>query len=70
MTVDKSLKRLIRARMNETGETYTAARQFFLSSEENIMSGTKYKRVTKAELGFELEIPNDWIEVDPDLHGC
>ncbi|MEM7363934.1 MAG: hypothetical protein AAF525_07900 [Pseudomonadota bacterium] len=35
MTASKNLKRLIRARVRQTGERYTAARQFFLNHEES-----------------------------------
>ena len=69
MTVNKSLKRLIRARMKQTGESYSTARRFFLRSEENKnMSDFELKTVTNNDYGFTLDVPVDWHELEPDLN--
>ena len=69
MTVDRNRKRLIRARMKKTGETYSTARQFFLGSEENTtMSDLDLRTVTNIDYGFTLDVPVEWQELEPDLN--
>lgn len=66
MTARKALKRLIRARMKQTGESYTAARQFFLDAKENI--NMSMKTICNPDFGLSLHVPESWEEREPDLN--
>ena len=63
MTANKDLKRLVRARMQKTGESYTAARRHFRHhAEEHAMSRTPdpsspYLFVTYATVDLDLVQP-------------
>ena len=54
MTANKDLKKLIRKRMRKTGESYTAARRHFLSSEEASMT-TRYVRQEQSALSLSVD---------------
>src|SRR5262245_8825261 len=64
MTAGKSFKRLVRERAARTGESYTAALRHFRgpSAESDPMESIAFRRVEKPDLGFALQVPEDWQE--------
>ena len=69
MTARKRFKRLVRARMAKTGESYMTALRYFRDRPEETaaMSDTELRTVVKADLGLTLGIPETWKEVPPNL---
>ena len=58
MTASNSLKRLVRARMRKTGESYSSARRYF-HTEDNEMTNTTIE--------LQPALWPDWVEAHPWL---
>jgi ATP-dependent Clp protease adapter protein ClpS len=70
MTHDRRFKKRVRARIAETGESYTVAYQHLrhLSSEETSMSENKFQKITNHDFGYSLQIPSGWRDVGPFIY--
>lgn len=70
MTANRNLKRLVRARARETGESYTAALWHFKQASSGGRQdpcAAGLRRVEKPAYGFTLHVPDNWREAPPDL---
>jgi hypothetical protein len=69
MTANRNLKRLVRARMRRTGESYTAALRHLrrISAEEPAMSDIVWRRISKPEYSYAVSVPEGWDERPPNL---
>lgn len=69
MTQDRRFKKRVRARMAETGESYTTAYRNLRHhlTEETSMSQS-LQTVTNHDFGYSLQIPESWRDVGPDLY--
>lgn len=68
MTAKKDLKRLVRARLKKTGESYAAALRQIRKHIPGAPAAAvpALRRVEKPEFGFALRVPGDWREDRPD----
>ncbi|MGH2355157.1 MAG: hypothetical protein ACRDJN_26400, partial [Chloroflexota bacterium] len=68
MTAKKDLKRLVRARLKKTGESYAAALRQIRKRVRGapVAVAPALRRVEKPEVGFALRVPGDWREDRPD----
>ena len=67
VTTRKRFKRLVRARMAKTGESYTTALRYFRDRSKETDAMLDTQRIVKADLGFSLGIPGAWEELPPKL---
>ena len=71
MTIGKDLKRLVRARMKKTGESYTAARlQLLNKNVERPAEAGHYRNVAKAEAARYAEIAGTSDASLKEATGC
>lgn len=74
MTRDRRFKKRVRARISQTGESYSTAcrRLRLLASEERTMQETSTQEtlttVSGHDFGFEIDIPENWRDMGPDRH--
>nr|WP_232303804.1 hypothetical protein [Pseudofrankia sp. DC12] len=73
MTANKEFKRLVRARMRRTGESYTAALRHLrrISTEgpampEPVLPEIVWRRVAKLEFAYAVWVPDGWDERPPN----
>lgn len=69
MTQNRRFKKRVRARMAETGESYSAAYQLLrnITMEETPMTDS-FQLVHNQDFGFSLELPSSWRDVGPDIY--
>lgn len=74
MTQNRTFKKRVRARMAETGESYSAANQLLRNStlQDLVMEETSMTEnlqlVTNQDFGFSLQLPATWRDVGPDVY--
>ncbi len=66
MTADRDLKKLVRARSGNTGESYAVARRRLLERPPGgNMESASLHAVERPDLGFTIWVPESWTEFPP-----